>query len=186
MIQTPVFRNINIFFLIQTYGSYIYTVQKIILRPAGPRFITAMTGGGRWLQEGTQGEERGWIQRTIFSFFWGLDIHTSCGRSKVCTSFQIPSIPLRPQYTAPRSLILSHFHWIATTHTHTQSIIPFILSFIHTHSSFLLTFSFVYSALLFRYSFFLFFPLLIIYTRARSCLSFSYSATFKYRIFRNN
>lgn len=59
MIQTLAFRNINIFFLIQTYGSYIYTVQKIILRPAGPWFITAMTGGGRWLQEGTQGEERG-------------------------------------------------------------------------------------------------------------------------------
>jgi len=69
MIQIPAFRNINIFFLIQTYDSYIYTVQKIILRPAGPRFITAMTGGGRWLQEGTQGEERGGSANSFFSLF---------------------------------------------------------------------------------------------------------------------
>jgi len=75
MIQTPVFRNINIFFLIQTYGSYIYTVQKIILRPAGPRFITAMTGGGRWLQEGTQGGgKRMDIAHNFFFFFYLLGI----------------------------------------------------------------------------------------------------------------
>lgn len=159
MIQTSVFRNINIFFLIQTYGSYIYTVQKIILRPAGPRFITAMTGGGRWLQEGTQGEERGWIQRTIFSFFLSLGgwiyTHLAEGRRSV------HHFRYRPFHSAPntRPLVLSFCRIFTGSpsriRTQNQLYPLFSLSFIHT-LSFSLTFSFVYSALLFRYSFFLF------------------------------
>lgn len=190
MIQTPAFRNINIFFLIQTYGSYIYTVQKIILRPAGPRFITAMTGGGRWLQEGTQGEERGGQRGTpllfFLSFLSGEAGYTHILRevSKVCTLFQIPSVPLRPQYTAPRTLILSHFHWIVTMHTHIQSITPFALSPSHS-----LPFTHIFpffSCSLFRlflrvtlpifFSFFFFFSLFShLHSRARSCLSCSHT-----------
>lgn len=128
-----------------------------------------------------------------------VDIHTSCGRSKVCTLF----FRYRPFHSAPntRPLVLS-FRRIFTgsppcTRTHDQ-LHPFSLFLSLSLPSartlylsfFLARFSsLVYSALLFRYSFFLCFffpPLLIIYTHARSCLSFSYSATFKYRIFRNN
>lgn len=137
----------------------------------------------------------------LFLSLWGgrgVDIHTSCGRSKVCTLF----FRYRPFHSAPntRPLVLS-FRRIFTgsppctcTRTYDQ-LHPFSLflslSSIRTHALtfFLARFSsLVYSALLFRYSFFLCFfsPLLIIYTHARSCLSFSYSATFKYRIFRNN
>lgn len=197
MIQTPAFRNINIFFLIQTYGSYIYTVQKIILRPAGPRFITAMTGGGRWLQEGTQGEERGGQRGTLF-FFFPLSFSWGGGYTHILREveglyivfFQIPSIPLRPQYTAPRvfhsvAFSLDHHHARAHTFNYTLFSLSLFLPFIHAHSfrrSFLLTLS--YSSDIF--SFFFFFSFLVIYTRAFMFVVFSYSATFKYRIFRNN
>lgn len=106
---------------------------------------------------------------------------------------EIPSIPLRPQYTAPRSLILSHFHWIVTKHTHTQSITTLYslsLSLFRPRILFLFVLSRSLPRLSTCYSSDIlscfFPPLLIIYTRARSCLSFSYSATFKYRIFHNN
>lgn len=181
MIQTPAFRNINIFFLIQTYGSYIYTVQKIILRPAGPRFITAMTGGGRWLQEGTQGEERGGQRGTPLLFFspfsrGRLDIHTSCGRSRR----SVHCFRYRPFHSAPntRPLVLS-FCRIFTgsspcTRTYNQLhpllSLPLTLSHSRTFSHFSLAHFFVcFYALLFRYFFFLLFfsPFLVIYTRAR-------------------
>lgn len=182
MIQTPAFRNINIFFLIQTYGSYIYTVQKIILRPAGPRFITAMTGGGRWLQEGTQGEERGGQRGTLFFFLPSLFLlggwiytHLTGGRRSVhCFFFRY-----RPFHSAPNtrplaSFILSHFHWM---HAHTHSITPFSLSLSPFHSrtffpSFFLTHLLCLTLPIFFLSSF-FFPFQS-FTLARSCLSCSH------------
>lgn len=129
----------------------------------------------------------------------GVDIHTSCGRSKVCTLF----FRYRPFHSAPntRPLVLS-FRRILTgsppctcTRTHDQ-LHPFSLflslSSIRTHAlsiilsrSLLLVSLLCFTLPIFFLSLF-FSPLLIIYTHARSCLSFSYSATFKYRIFRNN
>lgn len=97
----------------------------------------------------------------------GVDIHTSCGRSKVCTLF----FRYRPFHSAPntRPLVLS-FRRIFTgsppctcTRTHDQ-LHPFSLFLSLSLPSartlylsfFLARFSsLVYSALLFRYSFFL-------------------------------
>lgn len=131
-----------------------------------------------------------------------VDIHTSCGRSKVCTLFffldTVHSTPPPihgPSFSHSVAFSLDRHH--AHAHAHTINYILFLSLSLSLPSARTLHLSFflarfsslVYSALLFRYSFFLCFffpPLLIIYTHARSCLSFSYSATFKYRIFRNN
>lgn len=201
MIQTPAFRNINIFFLIQTYGSYIYTVQKIILGPAGPRFITAMTGGGRWLQEGTQGEERGGQSGTLFSlsrsrslsFSWGGGythiLRKVEGLYIVLDTVHSTPPPIHgPSFSHSVAFSLDRHH----THTHTRSVTPFALSFIHAHSfyrSLPCSLPDLSTRLLFGYFFFhlLLFSLFShLHSRAFTFVVFSYSATFKYRIFRNN
>lgn len=76
MIQTLAFRNINIFFLIQTYGSYIYTVQKIILRPARPVVHNCYDWGRPVVAGGDAGGGKGWVARNSFLFslflsLWG-------------------------------------------------------------------------------------------------------------------
>lgn len=182
MIQTPAFRNINIFFLIQTYGSYIYTVQKIILRPAGPRFITAMTGGGRWLQEGTQGEERGGQRGTPLLFFSLLSlgggwIYTRLaggleGLYIVLDTVRSTPPPIHgPSYSHSVAFSLDRHHAHAHTINYTLCSLSLSLSPIHAHFPIflLLTFSFVstrYSSDIFFFLLF-FSPFLVIYTRAR-------------------
>lgn len=148
---------------------------------------------------GDAGGGKGWVARNSFFFLPSLFLlggliytHLTGGRRSVhCFFFRY-----RPFHSAPNtrplaSFILSHFHWIITMHAHTRSItpfslsLPFSLSFTHILSvvlSYSLTLS--YSSDIF--SFFFFFSFLVIYTRAFMFVVFSYSATFKYRIFRNN
>lgn len=129
---------------------------------------------------------------------WWIYTHLAGGRRSVhCFLDTVHSTPPPihgPSFSHSVAFSLDRHH--AHAHAHTINYILFLSFSLSLPSARTLYLSFflarfsslVYSALLFRYSFFLCFfsPLLIIYTHARSCLSFSYSATFKYRIFRNN
>lgn len=184
MSQTPVFRNINIFFSYSNVWFLHLHSTKNYTQTCRPAVHNCYDWGRPVVAGRDAGAGKGWIARNSFSFFsfslsfslGGVDIHTSCGRSKVCTLFQIPSIPLRPQYTAPRSLILSHFHWIITMHTHTRSITPFLLSLFLSHPrTFFLAYLLVYALSVPIFFFFLLFlPFSHLHSRARSCLSCSH------------
>lgn len=135
---------------------------------------------------GDAGGGKGWVARNFSFFFLSLEggwiyTHLAGGRRSVhCFRY-------RPFHSAPntRPLVLSCCRiFTRCTRTH-ESIIPFTLFHLCTIVSFSVRFH--VSTRLFRYFFSsFFFSLLAIYTRAHSRLSFSYSATFKYRIFRNN
>lgn len=129
---------------------------------------------------------------------WWIYTHLAGGRRSVhCFLDTVHSTPPPihgPSFSHSVAFSLDRYH--AHAHAHTINYILFLsfsLSSIRTHAlSIILSRSLLLVSLLrvtlpiFFLSLFLFPPLLIIYTHARSCLSFSYSATFKYRIFRNN
>lgn len=131
---------------------------------------------------GDAGGGKGWITRNSFfplSFSWGGEggyTHILQGGRRSVHCFRYC-----PFHSAPntRPLVLSfcsHLHWIVTMHT--RSITPFTRSHSLFHPctfflSFFLT-HFLVCLTLFQYFFLSFFFLLIIYTRARSCLSCSH------------
>lgn len=178
MIQTLAFRNINIFFLIQTYGSYIYTVQKIILRPARPVVHNCYDWGRPVVAGGDAGGGKGWVARNSFLFFssfpfgggegWWIYTHLAGGRRSVhCFLDTVHSTPPPihgPSFSHSVAFSLDRHH----AHAHTINYILFLSFSLSLPSARTLYLSFflarfsslVYSALLFRYSFFLcfFFP----------------------------
>lgn len=175
MNQTPVFRNINIFFSYSNVWFLHLHSTKNYTQTCRPAVHNCYDWGRPVVAGGDAGAGKGWIARNSFSFFsFSLSLlgewiytHLAGGRRSVhCFRY-------RPFHSAPntRPLVLS-FCRIFTgsspcTRTHDQLHPFYFLSFflIHAHSSSLISSSTRY---LFRYFFsFFFFSLLVIYTRAR-------------------
>lgn len=124
-----------------------------------------------------------------------VNIHTSCGRSMICTLFldtvhSTPPPMHGPSFSRSVAFSLDRHH----AHAHMISYTFYFLSLSLSHPrtfflSFLLVLSLRVTPLRYLFFFLLFFfspPFSHLHSRAFMFVVFSYSATFKYRIFRNN
>lgn len=186
IIQTPVFRNINIFFsysnvwFLHLHSTKNYTQT---CRPAVHNCYDLGAAGG--CRRGRRGR-KGWV----FTSFLLKGGYTHILRKVeglyiiffLDTVHSTPPPIHGPSFFHSVAFSLDRHHVHAHTINYTLYFLSISLSFTLFFARFILCLLRVALPIFFRS----FSPLLIIYIRARSCLSFSYSATFKYRIFRNN